>query len=374
MLSVVGEASASPPSAATGPTLYGTANTSGTLAAAAAFAAGARVFAGIAVGGFAELATALAASAVRAFNWAEANPAVIFRNNDSASGTSGLASGQQEVNNAGRAAYRAQAAVQLFRLTGSSDYSAIVDQLYPQFQLIRSTYAYPFEVANQDMLLYYADAPGATDSVRDVIRAKYDTSVMTGVDNLPAHDTGKDPYLAYIKDYVWGSNSTKAKQGNMFWAMVTHAIDPTQDATMKRVAGRYLHYLHGVNPLGLVFLSNMGSAGATRSVTSIYHTWFNESSARFARVTATTPGPAPGFLVGGPNPSYALDSCCPRNCGGVWDSSKCDPALVTPPLGQPAMKSYRDFNGNWPQDSWSVAENSCGYQIAYIRLLSKLVN
>jgi len=37
------------------------------------------------------------------------------------------------------------------------------------------------------------------------------------------------------------------------------------------------------------------------------------------------------------------------------------------------MKSYLDFNGNWPQDSWSVTENSCGYQIAYVRLLSKFL-
>jgi hypothetical protein len=223
------------------------------------------------------------------------------------------------------------------------------------------------------MLLAYADAPGATATVRDDIRTKYDTSMMTGADNLPAHTTSKDPYLAHMKDYVWGSNSTKANQGNMFWAMVTHGLEPAQDATMKSVAERYIHYLHGVNPLGLVYLSNMGSAGATHSVTSIFHTWFNESSACFGRVTATTQGPAPGFLVGGPNPSYTLDRCCPSSCSGLSDISKCDPALVTPPLGQPAMKSYRDFNGNWPQDSWSVSENSCGYQIAYIRLLSKFV-
>jgi hypothetical protein len=373
MLSVVGEDSASPPSAATGQTLYGTANTSGTLASAAAFAAGARVLAGVAVGDFPGFATALASRAVQAFTWAEANPAVVFRNNDSASGTSGLGAGQQEVNNAGRVAYRIKAAAQLFRLTGSTTYSAIVDSLYSQLQLIKSTFAYPFEVGSQDVLLYYADAPGATPAVRDVIRDKYDTSVTTGGDNLPAHSTSKDPYLAHMKDYVWGSNSTKANQGNLFWAMVTHAIDPAQDATMKRVAERYVHYLHGTNPFGQVFLTNMNAAGATRSVTSIFHSWFNEQSTLFARTTPSTPGPAPGFLTGGPNPSYTLDGCCPSSCGGVWDSSKCDPAQVTPPLGQPAMKSYRDWNGNWPQNSWSVSENSCGYQIAYVRLLSKFV-
>ena len=43
VLSIVGEPAASPPSAATGQSLYGPANTSATLATAAAFAAGARI-------------------------------------------------------------------------------------------------------------------------------------------------------------------------------------------------------------------------------------------------------------------------------------------------------------------------------------------
>jgi len=246
-----------------------------------------------------------------------------------------------------------------------------VDQLYGQMQLIKSTYAYPFQVDRQDMLLYYADAPGATPAVRDDIRSRYATSVTTGSDNLPAHSTSRDPYLACMRDYVWGSNSTKANQGNLFWAMVIHGIDATQDDTMKRVAQRYIHYLHGLNPLGLVYLTNMGLAGAGRTVSSMYHSWFNESSYLYHCVSPTTPGPAPGFLTGGPNPSYALDVCCSSTCSS---NAKCDPAAVTPPLGQPAMKSYLDFNGNWPQDSWSITENSCGYQIAYVRLLSKYVH
>ncbi len=375
LLSVVGEASGSPPSSATGQTLYGTANTSGTLASAAAFAAGARVFAQVAAGDLSTLSADLATRASRAFTWAEANPAVTFRNNDSAAGTSGLAAGQQEVDAAGLVAYRLKAAIHLFRLTGSATYSAIVDQLYTQMQLIKSTFAYPFEVDRQDMLLYYSDTTGASAAVRDNIRSKYKTSVTTGGDNLPAHTTSKDPYLAYMKDYVWGSNSTKSNQGNLYWAMVSHGLDATQDATMKRIAERYVHYIHGLNPLGLVYLSNMSSAGAERSVSSFYHTWFNESSASFGRVTATTPGPAPGFLTGGPNPSYELDGCCTGlTCGSAANNAKCTATAVTPPLGQPAMKSYLDFNGNWPQNSWSVTENSCGYQIAYIRLLSKFVH
>jgi endoglucanase len=373
MLSVVGEASASPPSAATGQTLYGTPNTSGTLASAAAFAAGARAFAKVTAGDFATLGTALGTRAAKAFTWAEANPAVTFKNNDSASGTSGLAAGQQEVDAAGLVVYRLKAAVHLFRLTGTAMYSAIVDQLYKQTTFIKSSYVYPFEVDRQDMLLCYADSPGATAAVRDEIRTKYKSGVTMGGDNLPAHTTSKDPYLAYMKDYVWGSNATKSNQGNLFWAMVTHGIDTTQDATMKRLAERYIHYIHGLNPLGLVYLSNMNSAGAERSVATFYHSWFVDGSARWDRVGVSTYGPAPGFLTGGPNPSYALDSCCPSGCGSAANNALCATSAVTPPLGQPAMKSYLDFNGNWPEDSWSVTENSCGYQIAYVRLLSKFL-
>jgi len=38
-----------------------------------------------------------------------------------------------------------------------------------------------------------------------------------------------------------------------------------------------------------------------------------------------------------------------------------------------ACGSYKDFNTGWPLNSWSVTEPSDGYQVAYIRLLSKFV-
>jgi hypothetical protein len=36
----------------------------------------------------------------------------------------------------------------------------------------------------------------------------------------------------------------------------------------------YLHYIHGVNPLGLVYLTNMKSAGASHSASTMFHNWF----------------------------------------------------------------------------------------------------
>ncbi len=41
---------------------------------------------------------------------------------------------------------------------------------------------------------------------------------------------------------------------------------------------------------------------------------------------------------------------------------------------QPPAKTYADTNTGWPVSIWEITEPSCGYQVAYIRLLSKFVN
>jgi hypothetical protein len=91
-------------------------------------------------------------------------------------------------------------------------------------------------------------------------------------------------------------------------------------------------------------------------------------------VGTSTYGPAPGFVVGGPNPSYAWDE---GRCGKPTLTSSdplCGTYVLSPPYGQPAQKAYKDFNSSWPLNSWSVTENSNGYQASYLRLLSKFVN
>ena len=57
----------------------------------------------------------------------------------------------------------------------------------------------------------------------------------------------------------------------------------------------YLHYIHGVNPLGLVYLTNMKSAGASHSASTMFHNWFAHGT-RWERASAAKPGPPPGYL------------------------------------------------------------------------------
>jgi endoglucanase len=367
LLSIVGLASGSPPSAATGPSRYGSPSTSATLSGASAFAFGAIVLKSL--GGELETYAAdLEARAERAWTFADQNPSVVFLNNDAGTGSSGLGAGQQEVDDAGRRSKKLQAACHLFELTGGEAYRTYFDQNYAQTGFISTGYTYGWEEFLQESLLHYTKLPDATASVASDILDTYEAGVLGG-DNLPAHRDARDPYRAPLQTYTWGSNATKARVGLVLHSFVKYAVPGAPEDEVLAAAESYLHYLHGVNPLGLVYLTNMGAFGAERSASQIFHTWFANGSPTWDSVGESTYGPAPGFLAGGPNPSYDWDACCPSGCGGT----ECGAAPPAPPKGQPAQKSYLDFNDSWPLNSWSVTENSNGYQAGYIRLLSKFV-
>jgi endoglucanase len=368
LLSIVGLASASPPSAADGPSRYGSPSTSATLSGASAFALGATVFDALG-GGHAAYASELRTHAESAWQFANQNPTIVFLNNDAGSGSSGLGAGQQEVDDAGRRNKKLQAACHLFELTGGTEYRSFFDQNYAQTSFISTGYTYGWDEFLQEALLHYTTLPDATPAVVTDILDTYQAGVLGG-DNLPAHREARDPYRAPLQTYTWGSNSTKARVGLVLHSFVKYGLSGAPEEELLAAAESYLHYLHGTNPLGLAYLTNMGAHGAERSATQLFHTWFADGSADWDSSVDSTAGPAPGFLTGGPNPSYDWDGCCPNGCGA---GNECGSAPPAPPRGQPPQKSYLDFNDSWPLNSWSVTENSDGYQAGYIRLLSKFV-
>jgi endoglucanase len=366
VLSIVGLACNSPPSSTTAASLYGTESTSATLSAAAAFAQASRIYGSLGTPAFDAYAADLRTRAENAWDWATANPSVIFRNNDQASGTAGLGAGQQETDDNGRTSLRLVAAVYLFALTGDTAYRDFVDANYTRAPMFASFWLSPFSAGVTQPLLFYASLPGATGSVATAIRERY-VSLWEGADGWGAVTSRRDPYGAFITDYTWGSNSVKSLAGGMFVDQVIYGLGTHPAADTLNAGAAYLHYLHGVNPLGQVYLSNMGSFGAENSIGQFYHSWFADGSALWDSVSGSTFGPPPGFLVGGPNPSYSWDDRCP----GI--SAQCGATRPSPPAGQPPQKSYLDFNTSWPLNSWSVTENSNGYQTHYIRLLARYV-
>ena len=371
VLSIASLDHASPPSSATGTTYYGEVNTSSAQSTAAAFAISSKVFRSL---NRIEYADTLVKRAKAAWDWSAANPNVVWKNNDSQYGSVGIGSGQQEQDDYGREIGRLEAAVYLYDATGDTVYKEYVDANFRKSHLMMWNFAYPFEGEIQDALLYYTSLEGATASTKTAILNAYKGSMNAGDENFPAFTSKKDPYRAHLKDYTWGSNNIKSMQGTMYMNMIEYDVDDSKNDLAREAALGYIHYIHGVNPLSFVYLSNMYEFGADHGVNEFYHTWFKDKSTKWDRVGTSTYGPAPGFLTGGANPSYDVDGCCPSGCGSTQANALCSSESITPPKGQPKQKSYKDFNTNWPLNSWSVTENSDGYQISYIRLLSKFVD
>ncbi|MFO7869271.1 MAG: glycoside hydrolase family 9 protein [Bacteroidales bacterium] len=371
LIAVVGvDNHGSPPSSATGPSYWGGPSTSATLSGATSYAYGARLFKKYDK----TFAQELEKAAIKAWDWAEKNPSVLFYNNSAEHGTQGLAAGQQEVEDLERTEKKLHAAMRLFILTKEKKYHSFFKNNYTQARMIAWELVFPFGEANQDMLLYYSSLPEADKAIAKHISSIYKKGVDT-IYNLHAIQNEEDAFLAYQKDYVWGSNGTKAKQGSIYHNLITYGITPDTriNTSLYNVAGRYIHYFHGVNPLNMCYLTNMNSYGAKHSVSQLYHEWFKHGSEKWDQAGVSEYGPAPGFVVGGANPAYSWDKCCPDDCDSEENNAKCFEVDVSVITNQPTLKSYMDFNHGWPLNSWAISENSGGYQVQYLRLLSKFV-
>lgn len=360
MISVIGESSVSPPSAATGRTYYGEPNATAAYSAAKAFAYGAKmakIFKGDAY--YKKLYDA----AVKAFAWAEAHPDSMFFNNDSAQGTIGLAAGQQEVTEENsRLENRLNAALRLYELTGEASYKKLFEENYSSFPLIKwwgDSYRYD----QHNMFILYLSLPNADPTIKADIESKFVSLMDKPGDFMGAFAT--DGYRSFSRDYNWGSNGHKSAYGVLFDRLSKLKISGIDSAKYHRAAEEYLHYIHGVNPFGFVYLSNMGSYGASNSIMSIYHKWFEDGS-KWDR------NPAPGYLAGGPYSDYKWDACCDKqSCGSTRNNQLC--FAEERPVGEPHEKMYRDINNGWPMNFWQVTEPSIGYQVKFIHLVSKFV-
>ena len=266
------------------------------------------------------------------------------------------------------------AAIYLLDLTGGATYKTYVDNNYASAHLIQWSYVYPFETPMQDALLYYSSLPAATTTVKNAIIANYMNSVMSwNADNLPAYLNKTDAYRAYMatNNYTWNSNQAKSNQGNIFLNMNVHNINSPNATNYRNAALGFVNYMHGVNPNSKVYLSNMSAQGAENSVNQFYHGWFHDGSSLWDEVGVSTYGPAPGFIPGGPKPSYDVDACCPSTCGSAGNNALCTSMVLDPPRNQPVQKSYLDFNNDWPINSWEITEAGIYTNASYVRMLSK---
>lgn len=368
VLCVVNLPSGTPPSSVTAQTAYGPATTNASYAAAKAFAIGYLTYKDINK----SYAETLYSAAITAWNWAEANPAVEFYNAQNS-----VAAGEQEGGEEDRLVQRLSASLYLYEMTGEKNYLTVFESNYTKLRFFKwYNYFNQYQQIDQLMLLHYITMDNVSETIQNKIRTNLKAAILKSGDFEAMRES--DSYRSYTRHYNWGSNSHKCFYGIMYYLFAEKDLCSDTDE-YKSIAEDYIHYIHGVNPFAMVYLTNMNEHGASNSVNQMYHSWFCNGSSEWDDVRTSLYGPAPGYLIGGPYgfesngiQTYTWDGCCPNNCGSNYNNSLCNSSLLFPE-NEPFAKRYNDFNDSWPMNSWEITEPSCGYQVNYIRLLSKFV-
>ena len=250
--------------------------------------------------------------------------------------------------------YALLAALQLYELTEDNLYGNYIINNITDAEYVNNGWWGPYKNAVSEAVLRYTTLSIADPNTSSTIINSITPHVSQDWDGFYGYNDN-DLYRSYMPDwsYHWGSNMTKAHYGVLNAIIAKYNINPSNNESYLQKASEHLHYFHGTNPMGIVYLSNMYAYGADHSANEIYHTWFNDGT-DYDHALTSLYGPAPGFLSGGPNKDYSYSG-------------------LNPPYGQPEQKSYLDFNTGFPESSWEITEPAIYYQAAYIRLLSAFV-
>jgi hypothetical protein len=258
------------------------------------------------------------------------------------------------------------AAVYLFALTGKQDYDDYVVEHYASTEPFQSDQWSLYRQHQGDALLYYTHLEKANNSARNaILQRKLELSQSIDIFRMrPQFDL----YRAFMRPvtYHWGSNNQRAATGNTNYDLIQHKLakSPEDRQSFYDRAAGMLHSFHGLNPMQLVYLTNMYAVGGDACADEAYHTWFRDKDPKWDNARESELGPAPGYVTGGPNKEY---------CKGAPPDHAC---THSPVRDQPPGKAYVDTNTGWepanPYDkSWELTEPAIYYQASYVRLISK---
>ena len=256
------------------------------------------------------------------------------------------------------------AAVYLYDLTG--------DAQYDQFIADHLTSTRPWNGAAEEWAVYrphqaeavmhYLTIDGGTPAVRQqIIDRKTSNSksesrayFLQEADNL---------YRADLVYFNWGSNSLLASQGGNILDFLAYDLKSENHERYTERAQGLLSYLHGTNPLGICYLSNMYAYGGDLCADEMWHSWFG-SGTPYDNITGNNVGPAPGFLSGGANPQ-----------GPGAMPIKIGTEQFTATTGtQPAQKAFSVNNDpNASYGPWAYNEPAIYYNSAYVKMLAFFV-
>ncbi|WP_292999980.1 glycoside hydrolase family 9 protein [Nevskia sp.] len=338
---------ADPPSRDTAKRYYIGSCTSSTIAVASMFAHAAQVYRQFPA--LENEATALEIRAIKAWERYQATP-----EKETACDSQKIHAGDADLDVGQQQGLAAVAAVYLYAITGEKGYDDYLKANYRDLYAYRDSGWSRYWPYQGEAALAYTRLPQADPGLRKTFLADKLADVKAG-HGIYGSVAGDDLYRNFLHEpqYHWGSNNPRAGYGASNIDVELFDIDIKDKTPYRTRALDTLHYFHGVNPLGIVYLTNMASYGATRSVNAVFHKWFWEKS-KWSTAGVSECGPAPGYVPGGPNATASTN--------GV-------PPTLQPPSGQPPQKSFKDWNTN-SDAPWVVAEPAISYQAGYVRLVA----
>ena len=256
------------------------------------------------------------------------------------------------------------AAIYLRELEGSPRYDAFIEATVPTTPPVANYYWQAYDSHYNDALLRYMADAMADAALVGTLRSRLRGAVASGNDNYGW--AARDLYRAHLTEasWHWGSNNIHARGGSYNLQLARLGYDADGSIGLGKRGRETLHYFHGVNPQGMVMLSNMNDRGAERSVDELYHGWFYHGTPYDNALTSPN-GPAPGYVTGGPNADY--------------ESVRNADTRLVPPSNQPPQKSYLDENdAQRPEGGdnaiYAINEPAIYYQSAYVRLLANFAS
>jgi endoglucanase len=325
------------------PRFYAPKCSSSTIATASMFSHAAWVFKDIPA--LANESKILESNALAAWDWFNSHP--MQTDCDSQE----VKSGDADVSIQGQIGLAVSSAVYLFALTGDTNFETYIAEHMQETRPFTQFGWAMYEPYVGSALLDYSQFKDANQQVADQVIQKFTHSVSPLLQNQ-ANLATLDPYRAYMPDpqYHWGSNAVKSTIANSIHSIETYRLGHLLPESNRFLSLDFIHYLHGVNPLGIVYLTNMYEYGVSHSANEMYHEWFGKGI--YSNALTSPNGPPPGYITGGPNASYTGSA----NLAEL-----------------PPMRAYLDSNQGGDLKMWEITEPSIVYQSAYIKILSKFV-
>ncbi|MEM9918832.1 MAG: glycoside hydrolase family 9 protein [Bacteroidota bacterium] len=337
-----------PPSANTDQRYYGPTCSAASIAVAGMFAHAAQVFGQFSA--FSAYANELETRAIASWNYVV--PLLNSGSLDLVCDDGSIVAGDADWTTEKQQTEAVVAAIHLYELTGGSTYNSYIVNNASTTEPLSTGFWGVSNIPLVDALMLYTTLPGGDNTLQNNIRSSFTTAVNNNWNGFFGFSNA-DLYRAFMPDwsYHWGSTQPKSEYGILNQIVAKYNISPANNISYDLKAMEQVHSFFGVNPMGMVFLSNMYGKGGDRCVNEIYHTWFADGSDWDNALTSRF-GPAPGFMTGGPNANFTQS--------------------ITPPSNQPLQKSYLEFNDN--RNSWEITEPAIYYQAAFVRLLAHFID